>query len=219
MKHLFAILLLTVISLQSFGQRTNDLKLGLGLPIFLGNETGLTNYSKINGLPAFSIEKPIAFKIQRDEKICLNPGLAFFYFNETEGLGTEIANSSKDLSHLSFNGYLKLLYKQTIQRRSEAFIYIGGITGVHFYSHTSGEKTIYSQNSDNPYFEEVVDENGKDFFNTIYYGAVAGFQPNAKITNRYKASFELSFYPNFVSRQTGEKASAVQLSILLGINM
>jgi len=218
MKYLFSILIIIVLSLQGFSQRTNDLKIGLGQAIFLGNESGATGVNKINGLPTFFIEKPIAFTIDRDEKICLNPGIAVFYFHELEEWGDENAGGSKDLNNFSINGYVKLLFKQMIQRRSEAYIYFGGITGIHMYSNTSGEKIIFSQNVNNPSFEEAVNKTGKDFFNTIYYGVVAGFQPNAKITALIKPSFEFAFYPSFVSKEI-EKVSAVQVSVLLGINL
>ena len=215
MKHLFAIFLLTVFSLQSFSQRTSDLKLGIGLPVFLGNTSGATETSEVSAFPTLSVEKPIPIEIQRDEKISINPGIAFFYFKENEILSNR---TTTELNHLSANGYVKFLYQQKIQRRSEAFIYFGGITGVHVYSKTDGEKIIYSQNEEVDEFREDINQNGKDFFNTIYYGAVAGFQPNLKITNKFVPSFELAYYPNFVTKRRGN-ASAVQLTVLLGINM
>lgn len=218
MKYLFAIILLSVLTFQSFGQRTSNLKAGIGLPIFLGNISGETEISKVTSLPTFSVEKPIAIEIQRQEKICINPGVAFFYFKEKEYFSNSLTMSTKNLNHMSFNGYVKFLYQQEIQRRSKAFIYFGAITGVHIYSSTKGEKIIESQNEQNPYFKEDVNEKGKDFFNSIYYGAVLGFQPNLKITNKLVPSFELSFYPNFITKQTGEKASAVQISVFVGIN-
>ena len=218
MKYLFAIIILTSLSFQSFSQRTQDIKIGLGLPVFLGNESGATETSKVNAFPTLSIEKPIPINIQRDEKFSINPGVAFFYFKESDILSNDLTLSSKELKHMSGNAYVKFLYQQQIQRRSEAFIYFGALTGVHFYSRTTGEKIIQSQNDQNSNFVEELDVSGKDFFNTIYYGAVAGFQPDAKITNKFVPSFELAFYPNFVSKQRGT-ASAVQVTVLLGINL
>lgn len=214
MKYFIAIVLLITLSFQSFSQRTPDLKIGVGLPVFLGNESGATETSEVKSFPTFSVEKPIPIEFQRDEKISINPGVAFFYFKENEN----VTLSSKKLNHMSFNGYVKFLYQLQIQRRSEAFIFFGPVTGVHLYSRTTGKKIIQSQNVDNPILNEDVNISGKDFFSAIYYGALAGFQPNAKVTSKFVPSFEFAFYPNFVSKQRG-KASAVELTVLLGINM
>ncbi len=218
MKYLFAIIILSSLSFQSFSQRTSDLKIGLGLPVFFGNESGAHKTSEVIAFPTFSVEKPIPIEFQRDEKISINPGVAFFYFKENDILSNALTLSSKELTHMSFNGYIKFLYQLPIQKRSEAFIYFGLVTGVHFYSRTTDKKIIQSQNVDNPILEEDINVSGKAFFSTIYDGVVAGFQPNAKVTNKFVPSFELAFYPNFVSKQRG-KASAVQLTVLLGINM
>ncbi len=218
MKYLFAIIILISLSFQSFSQRTSDLKIGLGLPVFLGNESGATETSEVNTFPTFSVEKPIPIEFQRDEKISINPGLAFFYFKESDVLSNTLTLSSKELKHMSGNAFVKFLYQQQIQRRSEAFIYFGPIAGVHLFSRTTGKKIIQSQNVDNPILEEDVNVSGKDFFSTIYYGLLAGFQPDAKVTNKFVPSFELAFYPNFVYKQRGT-SSAVQVTVLLGINM
>ncbi len=214
MKFILTIVLIAGISFQGFGQRTSKFKTGLGYPLFLGNEDGETSTSKVGALPTFTIEKPIPIEIQRDERISINPGLAFFYFSEDE----KLALSTKDLNHLSVNGFVKMFYQLKVQRRSEAFIYFGAVAGAHLYSRTNGTKIIESNNEQNPHFEEDINENGKEFFNTFYYGPVLGFQPDGKITNRFAPSFELAFYPGFVTKQNHDKASAVQLSVLLGFN-
>ena len=218
MKYLFAIIILTIFTFQSYGQKTSKLKVGLGLPVFLGNEDSGTELNKVSAFPTISVEKPIPVKIKRDEKISFNPGVAFFYFKEKEEWGNEDAGGSKNLNNFSFNGYLKAFYKQPIQKRSDAFIYFGGIAGVHIFTQTTGIDKAHSINTEHGNFENDVKQSGKDFFNTIYYGPILGFQPDAKITNRIVPSFELSFFPGFVSRLTGEKASAVQITVLLGIN-
>ncbi len=218
MKHLFAIIILTIFTFQSFGQKTSIVKVGLGLPVFLGNEESGTELNKVSAFPTVSVEKPISVKIHREEKISFNPGVAFFYFKEKEEWGNEDVGGSKNLNNFSFNGYLKLFYKQTIQKRSDAFIYFGGIAGVHIFTQTTGTEKGHSINTEHGNFENDVKQSGKDFFNSIYYGPILGFQPDAKITNRIVPSFELTFLPGFVSILTGEKASAVQVTVLLGIN-
>lgn len=217
MRYLVAIFILTIFTVQSFGQKTSKLKVGIGLPVFLGNEDGEDGMSKVSAFPTFSVERPIPVKIHREEKISFNPGVAFFYFKEKEEWGNEDVGGSKNLNQFSFNGYLKLFYRQTIQKRSDAFIYFGGIAGVHIYTQTTGTEKAHSINTEHGNFENDVKQSGKDFFNSIYYGPILGFQPDARVTNKFVLSFELSFFPGFVSRQTEEKASAVQISILLGI--
>ena len=218
MKYLFVIIILTIFTFQSYGQKTPKLKVGLGLPVFLGNEDGEDGMNKVSAFPTLSVEKPIPVKIKRDEKISFNPGVAFFYFKEKEEWENENAGGSKNLNNFSFNGYLKAFYKQPIQRRSNAFVYFGGIAGVHIFTQTIGTDKAHSINTEHGNFENDVKQSGKDFFNTIYYGPILGFRPNAKVTNMFVPSFELSFFPGFVSKQTGKKASAVQVTILLGIN-
>ena len=218
MKHIFAILILTLFTFQSFGQKAEKIKVGLGLPIFLGNEESEMELNKVNAFPTISVEKPIPIKINRDEKISFNPGVAFFYFKEKEEWGNEDVGGSKNLNQLSFNGYLKLFYKQTIQKRSDAFIYFGGVAGVHIFSQTIGIEMGHSINTVHGNFEDDVKQSGKNFFNSIYYGPILGFQPDVKITNMIVPSFELTFFPGFVTKVNNNKASAIQVSVLLGIH-
>ena len=69
MKYVFVIIVLTIFTFQSFGQKTSTVKVGLGLPVFLGNEDGEDGMNKVNAFPTLSIEKPIPVKIHREEKI------------------------------------------------------------------------------------------------------------------------------------------------------
>ncbi len=217
MKILVAVILLSLLFFQGFSQRNPDIKVGLGMPFLLGNTTG-TEANKVSGFPNICLEKPIPILIDRDEKISFTPGASFFYFKEKEESGVASAGHSSKLNHTSLNVYSKLFYNLMIQRRSEAFIYFGGIFGGHIVTQSKGIKTINSTSIENEGFTENINPSGRDFFNIVYYGAIIGFQPDMKITNKYGPSFELSYYPNFATRLNNEKANIIQLTILLGIN-
>jgi hypothetical protein len=76
-----------------------------------------------------------------------------------------------------------------------------------------------------PLVEVEVNENGKDFFDMVYYGAVVGFQPNARKYNYIKPSFELAFYPGFITKTLEEVTnnkkdiSTIQFSVFLGFRI
>lgn len=219
MKHLIAILFLVLLTFSGYSQRNPDIKVGLGMPYVIGNTSGEYDFNKVNGFPNIWLEKPIAILINRDEKVSITPGASFMFLKEKEEVtGNEQVAQSNDLKHFSFNGYTKVVYNLLLQRRSEAFLYFGGVVGAHITARTIGTKITYSNSYPDGKVEENIKRSGRDFFNPIYYGAVLGFQPNAKVTNKYVPSFELSYLPNFVTRLNGEQGNAVQFTVLLGIN-
>lgn len=219
MKYLITFFLLTCMFFQGFSQRNPDLKVGLGMPFFLGNTSGDFDYNKVSGFPNVWLEKPIPIKINRDEKVSITPGVSFMYLKEKESVyGNETVAQTSNLNHYSLNGYTKLVYNLLLQRRSEAFLYFGGVVGVHITARTIGTKITYSNSISGGEVEENIKRSGRDFYNSIYFGPVLGFQPDMKITNKFVPSIELSFYPNFVTRLNNEKANAIQLTLLLGIN-
>lgn len=211
---LFLFVIGSVIS--SYGQRTSDFKTGLAYP-FVNNITYNRNIDySLQSFPELFLEKPLGFKSKRDKKITLNPGVALMYFNEKQTWNGENIDGLRNLNHLSFNGYTKLLYRQKLKRRNEAFIYGGGTCGVHILTKTFGTMDAISNNIENPSLDENISSKGNDFYNSIYYGAIIGFQPNYRFTDRYKLSFEIAYYPQFVSIGN-ENANSILASILLGI--
>ena len=92
---------------------------------------------------------------------------------------------------------------------------MGVIAGLHLWTRTIGERI-----SNDPLYPDntaiKINEKGDKFYNGIYFGPVVGFQPPAKFTNTIKPSFEAAFFPGIVNRGY-DKASAVQLTLLLGI--
>lgn len=217
MKHIYALVILCLITIHSYSQRTPDFKAGVGMPYIFGNVDEEQNLHKIQGFPILSLEKPFAFGKFKYEKLSINPGVSYFFFKENEESGTEVVGRDHKLNHHSLNGYVKWLYQHKLHRRSEAFLYAGLQTGLHIYTKTTGTKISNGLNEEEPYLELEVNESGQDFYDLFYYGAVIGFQPNAKVTNFIKPSFELKFYPGMVIRKGG-KESVIEFSVLLGFH-
>lgn len=220
MKYLFALIILSFISFQCFSQRTSDLKFGIGLPYAFGNGNSdeiisVNNTHTITGFPTLSVEKPIGFGIPREQKFSINPGLSYFFFKEKEQRDGDKVQINNKLNHHSVNIYSKWLYQMRLQRRSEAFLYFGAVTGIHVFSKTKGTRTSTGQNVEEPILEIEVNDSGINFYDILYYGAVVGFQPNAKITQMLKPSFELKFYPGLVTRKK-DKQNTIELTVLLG---
>jgi hypothetical protein len=220
MKYLFALIILSFVSFQCFSQRTSDLKFGIGLPYAFGNENSneIVSVNKthtITGFPTLSIEKPIGFGIPREQKYSINPGLSYFFFKEKE------TNDEyyQELNHHSVNIYSKWLYQMKLQRRSEAFLYFGAVTGIHIFTKTKGTTSNNTSNPNDPTNSFDENKSGIDFYDIFYYGAVVGFQPNAKVTQMLKPSFEIKFYPGLVTRNTisnSSKQSTIELTVLIG---
>ena len=216
MRYLILIIILTLFAFEAFSQRTNLFKIGLGYPLITGVESDAAEQVTVTSFPMVSFEMPIPFEINRDDKVTLNPGVSLFYLKDEEVRNYTNTGGTRDFNNISFNGYLKAFYRVKLKRRSEAFVYFGGIIGGHIYTRTIGNEVIYSADQVNN-LERDVNESGKEFFNTPYYGGIVGFQPNAKITNRYKLSVEAGYYPNFISLRTHD-ANALMVTVLVGIN-
>ncbi|NQU55465.1 MAG: hypothetical protein HQ522_23350 [Bacteroidetes bacterium] len=217
MKYILTIFVLSFVAIQCFAQRSSDLKAGIGYPYVFGNEDTPQNLHTITGFPTISIEKPIAFGLPKKKTYSINPGLSYFFFKENEVRGTEVVGIDYKLNHHSVNGYIKWLYQFKFKRKTEAFAYLGAITALHLFTRTKGLRITNGQNPDpdKQHLEIKDNKSGTDFFDLFYYGAVVGYQPNAKITKMIKPSFEVKFYPGLVMR-THEKQSAVEFTILIG---
>lgn len=220
MKYLLTLIILSFVSFQCFSQRNPDLKLGVGIPYAFGNVKGdqIVSVNKthtITGFPTLSVEKPIGFGIPREQKFSINPGLSYFFFKDKE------TNDEYDqkLNHHSVNIYSKWLYQMKLQRRSEAFLYFGAVTGIHIFTKTKGTTSNNTNVPNSPTNSFPVNTNGINFYDIFYYGAVVGFQPNAKVTQMLKPSFEIKFYPGLVTRNTignSSKQSTIELTVLIG---
>lgn len=202
--------------------KSPDLKIGIGYPLVFGNSTKEQEYHKILGFPTVSVEKPFPIQHKRQNKFSVNPGAAYYFFKEDEDWGTQTVGRVYKLNHHSLNAYSKFLYQRKFEGRTTAFVYLGGIVGFHILTKTTGRKTSYGLNPNNPIIDVSVRGSGKDFYGMVYYGAVLGIQPNAKVTNVVKPSFEAKFYPGLVKRedrkQNFNNEMVLELSVFLGFH-
>ncbi len=210
--------------------KSPDLKIGISYPYVLGNKSvsgsNVNETNKINGFPSVSVEKPFPIEHKRKNKFSINPGIAYYFFKENEVWGNTTVGRDYQLNHHSVNAYSKFLYQAKFQGRSTGFVYLGGILGFHLLTRTTGEKISYGLNPNNPIINVDINESGKDFYGMAYYGAVVGMQPNSKITNVIKPSFEAKFFPGLINRSvikngtsTFEDEMVVEISVFLGLRL
>jgi hypothetical protein len=226
MKTVFIFIALLVFAISSFGQISPALKAGVGYSFVLDKDESIApDVHTITGYPTLSVEKPFPIEIRLKKRLSINPGLAWYFFKEKEIKGDQIEGKDFRFNHQTINGYVKLLYQAKLAGKTEAFIYAGGIGGMHFITKTKGTKTTYGLNQETPLIEVAVNENGKDFFEMFYYGAVIGFQPNARKYNFIKPSFEIAYYPGFVSKTketipiTYADINMIQFTLYLGFRI
>lgn len=215
MRIILTIIILGLIPFSVSAQRTPKLKAGLGMPFISGNESGDLEWHTVKTFPTVAVEKPFPIGPKQKKTFCITSGLAYYFFMEDEMKGTETVGFNYQLYHHTVNGYAKFLFQTKLKRKTEAFVYLGPIGGVHLFSKTIGDQIRYLAGTDQHKLQVKVNENGRDFFNLFYYGAVVGFQPNAKITNFIKPSFEVAYYPGFVTRRD-EQTGMIQFSLLIG---
>jgi hypothetical protein len=226
MRNAFILSLLLLLSLVGFGQISPAVKFSVGYPyVFDEDDSEGTDFHTIStNVPTFSIEKPFPIEIRLKKRMSINPGMAWYLFKEEEVRGDQTNGNVFKLNHQTFNGYVKVLYQAKFRGKTEAFIYGGAVGGMHLITKTKGTKATYGLEI-NPEIETITNENASDFFEMFYYGAVIGFQPNARKYNFIKPSFEVAYYPGFISksRVTEQESftdiNTVQFSVFLGFRI
>ena len=226
MKHFGLFFLLIAFGFNGFGQISPALKTGFGYVYVLDEDLSTSpDYHTITGYPTFAVEKPFPIEIRMKKRMSINPGLAYYFFKEDKVKGDTEEGKDFKLNHQSVNGFVKVLYQAKFAGKTEAFIYAGGIGGINFFTKTKGTKTVYGLNEEIPEYDNNVNENGIDFFELFYYGALVGFQPNARKYNFIKPSFEIAYYPGFVSKAketspiTYNNINTIQFTVLLGFRI
>jgi hypothetical protein len=226
MKSVFIVIALLAFSVTSFSQISPAIKAGIGYPYVLDEDESISpDVHTLSGYPTVSVEKPFPVEIRLKKRMSINPGLAYYYFKEKKIRGDQTGGKDFRLNHQTFNGYVKVLYQAKMPGKTEAFVYAGGIGGMHFITKTKGTKTTYGLNVEMPIVEVDINESGKDFFEMFYYGALIGFQPNARKYNFIKPSFEVSFFPLFISKPnevvpiTYKDINMIQFSVFLGFRI
>lgn len=197
-----AIISLTLLMLFSCvsAQISPAIKAGVGYPYILYTDESVSpDFHTLTSYPTIAVEKPIPIEIRLKKRMTVNPGFAYYFFNEHDLAGDKTKGKDFKLNHQTLNGYVKVMYQQKMSRVSEGFFYVGPIGGFHVVTNSKGTKTTYGLNQELPEFKVDVNENGKSFFDIFYYGLVAGIQPNARRYNMVKVSFEVSWLPGFIS--------------------
>jgi hypothetical protein len=227
MRSVFILIALLAYSVTSFCQISPAIKFSVGYPYVLDEDDseGTDFHTISTNIPTFSLEKPFPVEIRLKPRMSINPGVAWYLFQEHEVRGDQTDGKDFKLNHQTFNGYVKVLYQAKFQGKTEAFIYGGAVGGMHFVTKTKGTKTTYGLNQEMPLVIVDVNENGKDFYGMFYYGAIIGFQPNARKYNFIKPSFEVSFFPQFISKPnevvpiTYNEINMIQFSAFLGFRI
>ncbi len=226
MKSVTVFIILLAITVCSFAQISPAIKAGVGYMYVFDEDPSISpDYHTITGYPTFSVEKPFPIEIRLKKRLSINPGLAYYFFKEDKLKGDTEEGKDFRLKHQSVNGYVKVLYQAKFAGKTEAFIYGGGIGGVNFFTKTKGTKSVYGLNAEIPEYDNRVNENGSDFFGLFYYGVLAGLQPNARKYNFIKPSFEIAYYPGFVSKPketspiTYNNINTVQITLFLGFRI
>jgi len=231
MKNVFILSTLLVFSITSFGQISPAVKFSVGYPYVLDEDDSQgTDFHTIStNVPTFSLEKPFPIEIRLKKRMSINPGVAWHLFKEESMWSSQGEDIEEDqivkkdlrLNHQTFNGYVKVLYQAKLQGKTEAFMYGGAIGGMHFITNSKETKNINNLIDSNPETNLKINENAKDFFGMFYYGVLIGFQPNARKYNFIKPSFELAYYPGFITKtleevtNTKKNVSTIQLSVFL----
>jgi hypothetical protein len=201
MKFIYAVIVLFFVIAQCFAQISPDLKTGFGYSSVLDEDESVSpDYHTITGYPTFSVEKPFPIEIRLKKRLSINPGLAYHFFKEEKVIGDTENGKNFNLNQHSVSGFVKVLYQAKLRGKTEAFIYGGGIGGIHLMTKTKGTKYVYGLNVEIPEYDNPINENASDFFGMFYYGAILGFQPNARKYNFIKPSFEISYLPKFISK-------------------
>ncbi len=219
-------ILFCFLTLESIAQKrikSPDLKIGIGYPYAFGNVTTEQEYHVITGFPTFSVEKPIPIEHKRKNMYSINPGIAYYGFQEKEEWGTLVVGRDFKLTHHSVNVYSKFLYQKKFYGPSTGFVYLGAIGGFHVLTKTTGTRKSYGLTPGEPFVESKANEPAKDFYETFYYGAVIGVQPKAKVTNKIKLSFEGEFFPGLVKREKRNSQfydeMVAQFTVFLGLRL
>jgi len=220
MKPVIILFTLILLSLTSLAQISAALKAGIGYPYNIDKDESISpDFHTVSSLPTLMVEKPFPIKIRLKNRLSINPGFAYYFFQEHELKGDTEKGKNFKFNHQSINSYVKVLYQKKLPNPSEGFFYLGPIGGFHLFTKTIGTKITYGLNLETPIVEVAVNENGKEFFDMFYYGGLIGFQPNARKYNMIKLSFELAYLPSFVTKEVeGVKKDVdfVQFSVLLG---
>lgn len=220
MKRVCFLFLIFLFSIGISAQETPLIKIGAGMPIFFQQNfsdpgSGDLNLSR-KRINLFA-ERPIPFC--SNYSFSISPGLGYFLFHENYNSDqSALGGSSKnDLTHYAFSFYSKLLYHFTNNPEKSNHYYCGIVSGKYIYTKSKGESS-WSMLQESHYIgsDKKIDENGRSFFHSFYYGFIVGFDSKSKESSRLAPAFEFSFYPDFITVNDKRRSMAI-ISVILRI--
>jgi len=216
--HLLFFLLLSFI--QGFCQQKSIFSVSIGTSIYTKNEREYYTYH-LTGFPSIGIGKDFDFKVAEGILMAVSPGINYSRYKEgyessSSALG---GHSERNIKNSSLSTYSKVLLRLRTTKNPDAFISFGIIGGLHLLSKSKGRKVgvMYYAPDGPKHWDDEVDNNGKDFFKTGYFGYILELSPGMEKPTKIRPSFELSYLPGFA--KTYEKSGGmIQFSVLLHFN-
>lgn len=199
MKIIVLFSLLMLFSINSLSQENTIINVGVGMPVFFRHNFRAPEYGpytlKYNRIHLF-IEKPVSLGAAK--KISLNPGIAYFVFNESAESGGLGQHSYREVKHKAYSISTRLFYHFRINPEKSNRCYSGITAGKYIWSESTGASSWYRL-EESHYIggNKVIDDSGKAFFHSFYYGFTGGFTGLTKENSRFAPAFEISFYPDF----------------------
>ncbi|NQU55466.1 MAG: hypothetical protein HQ522_23355 [Bacteroidetes bacterium] len=218
MKKLITLLIIFLLAIQIFAQNNSYLNLGIGIPVIRGNSNQSSDNYPISSLPTISIEKPIEVDLLNIGYFTISPGLGYFSLKESGSFGGMGGRGSKNLNHRSLNGFIKLIQKHKFNQGKQTQWYFGAVSGVHFFTQTTGSASNYSMFYPQAnWTKSDIKESAHDFFHSFYYGIIAGIEPNLGENSRIKPAMEFKLLPAFVSVNE-KRVHGFEILVLFGFN-
>lgn len=203
-------------STNSFSQENTIINIGAGLPVFFqhnfrAQEYG-PHYLSYNRIHLFA-EKP--FSLGAAQNFSINPGITYFIFNESAESGGLGQHSYKNVNHKAVGLSGRFFYHFKINPEKRNRYYCGIAGGKYLQSKSTGNASWYRL-EESKYIggNKVIDDNGKTFFHSLYYGFTGGFTGLTKENSRFAPAFEFSFYPDFFTLND-KKWSMGMFSVIL----
>ena len=210
MKTKFTLIFTLLVALSASAQKHSVFNFGIGLPITFPEKTNsCSSISEISSKRLYlSIEKPYYLKTGENNAFSIRPGLGYFYLNEIyESSPCALGGYYEhQYNRTSFNIFTKFRYDPVFKKEKFNNYYFGAVAGMNYITKTKGQYFSRFYHSTPSEYSGKVNESGKDFFNTFFYGFFAGFYPRMEKSTRIRPGFEISVYPKFYTLRDKQKS-------------
>lgn len=201
MKRILFSILICLLTQNINAQEHSWLTIGAAYPIIINGEVDWShsNYSISDKSINVFIEKPCLISFSKNKDLYLTPGISLVKFEESGEGGGLGGGSTRELKHKAFSIYSKLLYEIDLSPENSPNIYFGIHAGFYLHSKTTGIRNWWALGDNIVYRgEEIINESGKQFFNSIYGGIIFGFRPVINNLAFIQPYIEFSFYPQYI---------------------